>query len=632
MTDIPQWIAVARTYLGVEEVGGQGDNPTILGFVTKISALIPAQASYAGNYTHDDIAWCGLFADMCMVVGAGISGPFGPRDTDRWLWADSWMSWGKPSEPRVGAIVCFGGHVAFVNRLIDADTFEAIGGNQSSPQGGAVTLSRRRWSDVKATRWPAETVVATTPLPNGPVVPSKPFLPLDSTTISKIVAVAAASDLAQYSWRDRGRAPAGYIKGMAVTFGTALRKLAARDSAALAMVRVVDGPGDVFDHYELGTLGAPDIDRLRALWVVLTGLGMRESSGNYSEGRDMSATNVEADTAEAGLFQQSWNSHTTSQEITRLFNLYRPDGFYPGFIEIFREGVRDKATDNFGEGDGAAFQRLAKTKPAFAVECAAIGLRTLCTHWGPIIRREAEIVPAADALFRQVQTIVGPLDGEVLPPIKLDDDLLNLVFVLSQEGDTMDANLQAQIIAEIRKANPTDKALLLQALGAPGTIQTLPGPVAPADVPPATGLDLSKLLPLGQNPAVQQAIQKAIGDVLPLLVPAVLSILSGKPVQALPATVTPPVVTPPVVGTPPVPPGSNHVLNWSTALAALAGAFGLSAGGITGSPIPGDPSFSMTGLLSFIGPIIGAGTAPWLGPVIAAIPKVISGLKGLKAT
>ena len=53
---------------------------------------------------------------------------------------------------------------------------------------------------------------------------------------------------------------------------------------------------------------------------LLLGLGMRESSGNYSEGRDMSASNVTGDTAEAGLFQQSWNSHSASPHIAQLLD------------------------------------------------------------------------------------------------------------------------------------------------------------------------------------------------------------------------------------------------------------------------------------------------------------------------
>ncbi len=235
---------------------------------------------------------------------------------------------------------------------------------------------------------------------------------LDQKTINDIIDRAAASDLARVNWSGRGRAPIGYIKGMAVTYGEVLRKLMAGDSAALAMVRVVDGQHDVFDHYEdkfraagLVTDGASDVDRLLALWVVLTGLGMRESSGGVDIGRDESASNVTAETAEAGAWQQSWGSRRASLEIEKLFRTYQ-HGAIDG---IFSEGVklRSGALVDFGDGPGAGFQAMLKGSPCMAAQCAAIGLRTLYIEWGPIIRREAELRPEAIALFKQVQAIVG---------------------------------------------------------------------------------------------------------------------------------------------------------------------------------------------------------------------------------
>lgn len=236
---------------------------------------------------------------------------------------------------------------------------------------------------------------------------------LSQKQINDIVDHAAVSDLARYTWSN-GRAPIGYVKGMALVFGLCLQKLMARDSAALAMVRVVEDGHDVFDHYEdklkaagLVTDGASDVDRLRALFVILTGLGMCESSGGSDIGRDISANNVTAATAEAGPWQQSWGSRRASPEIEKLFR--SPESKSQSFLEIFREGVklRPGALENFGDGDGEAFQAMCKMNPAFAAQVAAIGLRTLYNEWGPIIRREADLRPEADALFKQVQTLVG---------------------------------------------------------------------------------------------------------------------------------------------------------------------------------------------------------------------------------
>lgn len=250
---------------------------------------------------------------------------------------------------------------------------------------------------------------------------------LNQATIDKIVAAAKTSDLARFSWTGRGPAPIGYIEGMALVYGLCVQKLMSRDSAALAMVRVVDGKDehDVFDHYEpdlraikVVTDGAPDLDRLRALFLVLTGLAMRESSGGDDIGQDAGAPeNRTAEKAEAGLFQSSWNLRAANPtEIRKLFDYYsaHPD---EGFADIFRTGThpRPGAMRNYGDGDGAKFQELSKTCPAFAVQTAAVGARTLYTHWGPLIHEAAQVRPEADKLFKQVQVIVGadvPVSGQ----------------------------------------------------------------------------------------------------------------------------------------------------------------------------------------------------------------------------
>jgi hypothetical protein len=62
-----------------------------------------------------------------------------------------------------------------------------------------------------------------------------------------------------------------------------------------------------------------DIERLRALYTLGIGLGMRESSGNTTEGRDITARNPTASSAEAGLFQQSFDSLNRSPALAPLF-------------------------------------------------------------------------------------------------------------------------------------------------------------------------------------------------------------------------------------------------------------------------------------------------------------------------
>jgi len=240
---------------------------------------------------------------------------------------------------------------------------------------------------------------------------------ITTDTISRIVQLAGSSDLAGHSWTGRGAAPPGYIKGMAVAYANVYAKWKKGDAAAAVMAAPSSGNSshDALAWYDaqfaaLGLANGPDQskngDVLRHLFVLLTGLGMRESSGRCCEGRDLSASNTTADTAEAGLFQQSWNSRFASPELPKLFAEYsaNPQGFYA----IFSEGVSPHAgdLDDFGGGEGAAFQALCKSCPAFAVEAAAVGVRTLRTAWGPIDRQEAELRPEADRLFQQVQDIV----------------------------------------------------------------------------------------------------------------------------------------------------------------------------------------------------------------------------------
>jgi hypothetical protein len=148
------------------------------------------------------------------------------------------------------------------------------------------------------------------------------------------------------------------------------------------------------------------VDTLRHLFVLLIGLGMRESSGKHCEGRDMSASNTTAETAEAGLFQTSFNARTASPLLPTLFAQYSANPL--GFVDVFKEGVRCSAAslENFGQGDGKEFQRLSKQCPAFAAEFTAVALRHTRKHWGPINRKAAEIRAECDAMLLQVQAVV----------------------------------------------------------------------------------------------------------------------------------------------------------------------------------------------------------------------------------
>jgi Putative peptidoglycan binding domain len=230
-----------------------------------------------------------------------------------------------------------------------------------------------------------------------------------------ISAVVAKSELAKVSWKDRGRAPLGYLKGMAIMFAWCQKRLEEGHPTAVDMAHASKGDPDhdalswyrgILEKAGL-TVDKDGIDTLRALFVLQIGLGMRESSGRFCEGRDRSAQNTTADSAEAGLFQQSWDSHAASALIADLMNEYDITG--SGYRAIFAEGVTCSSTDLACYGDsnskGYEFQLMCKARPGFAVEACAIGLRHLRKHWGPINTHAAEVRPEADRLLRLIQTM-----------------------------------------------------------------------------------------------------------------------------------------------------------------------------------------------------------------------------------
>ena len=121
---------------------------------------------------------------------------------------------------------------------------------------------------------------------------------LPQEQIDQIVDIAEGSAIARYSWKDRGAAPKGYTAGIALCFALAATRLQDVNPIALTLAQADrnDADEDALTWYraefirKLDTDNSEDgIDTLRSLFVMLLGLGMRESSGRYCEGRDISA-------------------------------------------------------------------------------------------------------------------------------------------------------------------------------------------------------------------------------------------------------------------------------------------------------------------------------------------------------
>lgn len=242
-------------------------------------------------------------------------------------------------------------------------------------------------------------IVVPSPKPSSPAEGAKVLSPVVPKSTPKTLAyvrqLAANSACLTYSWKNRGHASKGYIKGMAETM---VRSICRQNPT---MVKPV---GDT-DHDGLAWYGLKPT--LVEEYTLLTGLGMRESSGTYCDGYDTSAGPETADTAEAGLFQVSWNSHTASPNLPALMAQYvsNPETCK---LETFKENADcPKTAKIIGTGDGAKYQAFAKSCPAFAVEYAAILLRVQRKHWGPINRKEAEVNVDCRNLFTQVQAYAG---------------------------------------------------------------------------------------------------------------------------------------------------------------------------------------------------------------------------------
>jgi hypothetical protein len=249
--------------------------------------------------------------------------------------------------------------------------------------------------------------------------PMLPRLPADIKT--KIENVAADSNIADFIWKDRGTAPIGYTQGMALAYATVLRKFHRGDGAVHEMARADKGhtSTDALAFYrdEFQKKGMdnskPGINTLRHLFVILMGLGMRESSGRHCEGRDTSASNVTSNTAEAGLFQTSWNFHVCCTDTVDLLNEYYiglgEDPVPQCALDVFKRDVVCTSSEwtSYGSGKGLDFQDLCKECPQFAVESTAVGLRFIRKHWGPINRKEVQIVSEADDLFKEIEAILA---------------------------------------------------------------------------------------------------------------------------------------------------------------------------------------------------------------------------------
>jgi len=209
---------------------------------------------------------------------------------------------------------------------------------------------------------------------SAPIVVEKKTIDVN-TEIKNIV---NGSSCSLYKFKDRGYAPKDYLETIA--------KIYHKESCAKKELPSNGGDKDALAWYGLSS-------NLRNTYTFLIGLGMRESSGKHCAGRDSSATNIDALTAEAGLFQFSYNSINASPRLKEIYSSHS------------KCESRPCLSKNWGTGPGVEFQRIAKECPEFSVEYAAHLIRVLRKHFGPIGRKEVEFIPACGEMLDRVSNI-----------------------------------------------------------------------------------------------------------------------------------------------------------------------------------------------------------------------------------
>ena len=228
---------------------------------------------------------------------------------------------------------------------------------------------------------------------------------------AQVDAVVERSTCARHHWPGRGVAPRGYMLGMGQVYAKAWCDLRRPKSVAAGLAGSDFAAGtDALALY--GKAGGTPQERLRALYALALGEGMRESTGNASAGVNRGVRHRSAAAAEAGLFQVMPNSLHDSPWLPQLYDQYRA---HPAAClrETFMDGAKDRRQAVLGQGPQAEFQRFTKACPAFAVDYATVVLRTDRRKFPPVQHRRAQLLPACEEMFADIERVAadGCADG-----------------------------------------------------------------------------------------------------------------------------------------------------------------------------------------------------------------------------
>lgn len=254
-----------------------------------------------------------------------------------------------------------------------------------------------------------------------------------AAVVAKIKEIAEGSACSNYSWKERGRPQSkAYYTGVAVSLAKAICQPEREDVKAASVARKL--PESVWDwsdalslynsNYKALGLNNDESgeETLINLYALIYGSGMRESSGKYCEGRDAKASNTSSETAEAGLYQFSYNVRTyyatqadlnagklTSNDpvMVNLYKKYKEDKS-KCLLDVYSKGFTcyDYNWKNWGTGEGVVFQQLAKECPAFATELHAVTLRRNVRHFGPTKTKASEVRLECRQMLSKVRDLV----------------------------------------------------------------------------------------------------------------------------------------------------------------------------------------------------------------------------------
>ena len=218
---------------------------------------------------------------------------------------------------------------------------------------------------------------------------------------------------------NQGKAPPGYLKGLALTYVKLIcehdEDLIAKQVYEIATAPVGSPDRDALAHY--GLKPATPTDRLNVTFALMIGSNARESSWRPCVGRDINAKASDVkgclppgsgSTCEAGLAQTSYNSVPKSGALKDLYDSYLeyPRGCfekeYYGKTTCTEANWKNHGTDP----KALAFQALSKSCPGYTVESGLIMFRTTRTHYGPLNQKKAEVYPACSAMFERIRQAV----------------------------------------------------------------------------------------------------------------------------------------------------------------------------------------------------------------------------------